>query len=96
MRKKIQISITKSEKRDVTKSSKKIIDNFKIEIDQYYNENGFVSFSAKSKKYIILGTNSPKEGICECPVCHTGQLSVIKSITTKKTIHWMHELSKWM
>ena len=84
MRKKIQASIMKSEKRNVTKTSKKIIDNFKIEIDQYYDENGFVSFSAKNKKYIILGTNSPKEGICECPECHTGQLSVIKSNATKK------------
>jgi len=47
MRKKIQVSITKSEKRNVTKSTKKIVDNFKLEIDQYYDENGFVSFSAK-------------------------------------------------
>ena len=84
MRKKIQISVTKSKIRNVTKSTKKIINNFKIEIDQYYDENGFVSFSAKSKKYIILGTNSPKEGICECPECNTGQLMVIKSFTTKK------------
>ena len=84
MRKKIQVSITKSEKRNITKSTKKIVDNFKLEIDQYYDENGFVSFSARSKKYTILGTNSPKEGICECPECHKGQLSVIKSFTTKK------------
>ena len=69
MRKKIQVSITKSEKRNVTKSTKKIVENFKLEIDQYYDENGFVSFSARSKKYTILGTNSPKEGICECPEC---------------------------
>ncbi|MEC9062975.1 MAG: DNA topoisomerase, partial [Thermoproteota archaeon] len=62
MRKKNQISVVKLEKRNVTKSTKKIIDNFKIEIDQYYDENGFVSFSAKNKKYTILGTNSPKEG----------------------------------
>ena len=83
-RKKIQLSVTKSEKRNVAKSTKKIVDNFKLEIVQYYDENGFVSFSAKSKKYTILGTNSPKEGICECPECHKGQLSVIKSFTTKK------------
>ena len=84
MIKKIQVSMIESEKRNVTKSSKKIINNFKIEVDQYYDEKGFISFSAKSKKYIVLGTNSPKEGICECPECHTGQLSVIKSNTTKK------------
>ena len=84
MRKKIQISVTKSKIRNVTKSTKKIINNFKTEINQYFDESGFVSFSAKSKKYIILGTNSPKEGICECPECHKVQLSVIKSFTTKK------------
>ena len=59
MRKKIQVTVTKSEKRNVTKSTKKIIENFKIEIDQYYDEKGFVSFSANSIKYTILGTNSP-------------------------------------
>ncbi len=63
MRKKIQVSITKSEKRNVTKSTKKIVENFKLEIDQYYDENGFVSFSAKSKKYTILGTNSPNQSV---------------------------------
>ena len=36
----MQISVTKSEKRNVTKSTKKIIENFKIEIDQYYDEKG--------------------------------------------------------
>ena len=61
----------KSGKRNIAKSTKKIVENFKLEIVQYYDEDGFVSFSAKSKKYIILGTNSPKEGICECPECHS-------------------------
>ena len=84
MTKRIQVYAIKLEKRNVTKSTKKIIDNFKLEIEQYFDEKGFVSFSAKSKKYIILGTNSPKEGICECPECHMGQLSVIKSFKTKK------------
>ena len=38
MRKKIQVYVMKSEKRNVTKSTKKIIDNFKLEIDQYFDE----------------------------------------------------------
>ena len=84
MKKRRQVSVIKSEKRNVTKSTKKIVSDFKTEINQYFDENGFVSFSTKNKKYIILGTNSPKEGICECPECHKGVLSVIKSITTKK------------
>ena len=84
MRKKKQVSVMRFGKRNIAKSTKKIVENFKLEIVQYYDEDGFVSFSAKSKKYIILGTNSPKEGICECPECHIGQLSVIRSFTTKK------------
>ena len=84
MKKRNQVSITKIKNRNVTKSTKKIVTEFKTEIDQYFDVNGFVSFSTKSKKYIILGTNSPKQGICECPECHIGQLSVIKSVTTKK------------
>ena len=39
----IQASVLKSEKRNVTKSTKKIIDNFKLEIHQYFDENGFDS-----------------------------------------------------
>ena len=84
MRKKKQVSVMRFGKRNIAKSTKKIVENFKLEIVQYYDEDGFVSFSAKSKKYTILGTNSPKEGICECPECHIGQLSVIRSFTTKK------------
>ena len=84
MKKRNQVSITKIKNRNVTKSTKKIVTEFKTEIDQYFDANGFVSFSTKSKKYTILGTNSPKQGICECPECHIGQLSVIKSVTTKK------------
>ena len=84
MRKKKQVSVMRFGKRNIAKSTKKIVENFKLEIVQYYDEDGFVSFSTKTKKYMILGTNSPKEGICECPECHKGQLSVIKSNTTKK------------
>ena len=80
----LQITKNKIYSRGVTKSTKKIVDSFKNEIVQYYDDNGFLSWSNKRHKYVILGTNSPKEGICECPECHKGQLSVIKSITTKK------------
>ena len=70
--------------RNVTKSTKKIVETFKNEINQYYDDNGFLSWSNKRHKYVILGTNSPKEGICKCPECNTGQLMIIKSFTTKK------------
>ena len=79
-----QISKDVNQIRSVTKSTKKIVETFKNEINQYYDDKGFLSWSNKRHKYVILGTNSPKEGICECPECNTGQLMVIKSFTTKK------------
>ena len=57
MKKRNQVSITKIKNRNVAKSTKKIVTEFKTEIDQYFDANGFVSFSTKSKKYTILGTN---------------------------------------
>ena len=79
-----QVSKNKNHIRNVTKSTKTIVELFKTEINQYYDNNGFLSWSNKRHKYVILGTNSPKEGICECPKCNTGQLMVIRSPTTKK------------
>ncbi|HIA25780.1 MAG TPA: DNA topoisomerase, partial [Candidatus Nitrosopelagicus sp.] len=35
-------------------------------------------------KYIILGTNSPKNGLAKCPQCNAGQLMIIRSPATKK------------
>jgi len=79
-----QVSKNKNHIRNVTKSTKTIVELFKTEIDQYYDNNGFLSWSNKRHKYVILGTNSPKEGICQCPECNSGQLMVIKSFATKK------------
>ena len=80
----LQIVKNKTSVRDVTKATKKIVNSFKIEINQYYDDSGFLSWSSKLHKYVILGTNSPKKGICNCPECNAGQLMVIKSHTTKK------------
>ena len=66
------------------KSTEKKIDVFRTELEQYFDKNGYLSWSAKKKKYIILGTNSPKNGLVECPQCHIGQLMVIRSRTTRK------------
>ena len=79
-----QVSKNKNHIRNVTKSTKTIVELFKTEINQYYDNNGFLSWSKKRHKYVILGTNSPKEGICQCPECNSGQLMVIKSFATKK------------
>jgi len=78
------ISKNKITKRDSVKVTKNNVKLFKTEIAQYLDSNGFLSWSAKKKKYVILGTNTPKDGLVECPECKTGQLLIIKSHTTKK------------
>ena len=70
--------------RNSIKITKRKITKMKNEIKQYYDKNGYLSWSAKKKKYIILGTNSPPNGLVECPQCHIGKLMIIRSRTTKK------------
>lgn len=68
----------------MVKPTKRISDLLKNEINQYFDANGYISWSTKKKKYIILGTNSPKNGLVVCPQCKVGQLMVIRSHTTRK------------
>jgi len=70
--------------RNFVKSTEKKANMFRSEIAQYFDKNGYLSWSSKKKKYIILGTNSPKNGLVDCPQCHVGQLMVIRSRTTRK------------
>jgi hypothetical protein len=70
--------------RNVVKPTKGKIKVLKNEIKQYFDNNGYLSWSSKKKIYIILGTNSPKNGLVECPECHLGRLLVIRSNKTKK------------
>lgn len=70
--------------RNVVKPTKRISNLFKNEISQYFDANGCLSWSAEKKKYIILGTNSPKTGLVQCPECNLGQLMVIRSNITRK------------
>ena len=82
------IQIVKNKKipktRNVIKPTKRITDLLKNEINQYFDANGYLSWSTKKKKYIILGTNSPKNGLVQCPKCNLGQLMVIRSNRTGK------------
>ncbi len=86
MKKRIQsLPLTKTKKSiSVTKPTKKKIKILKNELKQYLDSNGYISYSTKKKKYVILGTNSPKNGIVDCPQCEIGQLMIIKSPITKK------------
>jgi len=78
------VQVKKKTSRHTVKTTKSKTNVFKKEIMQYLDANGFLSWSSKEKKYIILGTNSPKKGLVECPECKLGQLMVIRSRTTRK------------
>ena len=80
----LQVIEKKSNPHSVIKPTKKKIDVLKNELTQYLDSNGYLSYSAKKKKYIILGTNSPKNGLVACPQCKIGQLMIIRSPITKK------------
>ena len=82
--KQVKVSKIKTRKRDSVKLTKNNIKSFKKEITQYLDTNGFLSWSAKKKKFVILGTNAPKDGLVECPECKSGELVIIKSHATKK------------
>ena len=75
---------TMKRQRDIVKISKSKTNIFKKEILQYLDNNGYLSWSLKEKKYLILGTNSPKNGLVQCPQCKFGELMVIRSKTTRK------------
>src|SRR6267143_6553823 len=81
----IQFSVKrKFNSRNSIKISERRIVKMKNEIKQYYDKNGYLAWSEKKKKYVILGTNSPVNGLVECPQCHIGKLMVIRSRITKK------------
>ncbi|MEO9276849.1 MAG: DNA topoisomerase [Nitrososphaera sp.] len=81
-----QIVVTRkrSNSRNFVKITSKNIGKIQSEIRQYYDKNGYLSWSEKKRKYVILGTNTPVNGLVECPDCHIGKLLVIRSRQTKK------------
>lgn len=70
--------------RHTIKISKSKTQILRDEILQYFDSNGYLSWSSKKRKYIILGTNSPKNGLVTCPKCKIGKLMVIRSRRTRK------------
>ncbi|MDO7696749.1 MAG: DNA topoisomerase, partial [Nitrosopumilus sp.] len=57
------VQIKKITVRHIIKITKSKTEIFKKEIAQYLDSNGFLSWSSKERKYLILGTNSPKKGL---------------------------------
>ncbi len=78
------VQMKKPQERHSLKVTKSKIAILKKEMMQYFDTNGFLSYSSKEKKYVILGTNTPKKGLVSCPGCQIGQLMVIRSRATKK------------
>ena len=82
------IQILKNKKiydsRNEVKPTKGKVVVFKNEIKQYFDNRGYLSWSSRKKMYIILGTNSPQNGLVECPECKIGKLMVIRSNKTGK------------
>ena len=74
----------KKKPRRTIRATKKKIEILKNELKQYLDLNGYLSYSTKMKKYLILGTNSPKNALARCPQCSIGQLMIIRSPATKK------------
>ena len=70
--------------RHTAKATKSRAKAFEKEIAQYLDGNAYLAWSAKERKYTILGTNLPKNGLVRCPECGLGQLMVIRSNTTRK------------
>lgn len=70
--------------RNSIKITKRKITKMRNEITQYYDKNGYLSWSEKKRKYVILGTNLPHNGLVQCPVCNIGRLMVIRSRKTRK------------
>ena len=71
-------------KRGRIKITEKRISLLQAEIRQYFDKNSYLSWSSSKKKYIILGSNEPKNGLVVCPSCKIGKLMIIRSRRTKK------------
>jgi len=84
----VELQIPPEEKLVDSKNSIKITERkvvkMRNEINQYYDKNGYLSWSLKKRKYVILGTNSPVNGLVQCPQCKMGKLMIIRSRKTKK------------
>lgn len=84
----VELQIPPEEKLVDSRNSIKITERkvvkMRNEINQYYDKNGYLSWSLKKRKYVILGTNSPVNGLVQCPQCKMGKLMIIRSRKTKK------------
>lgn len=77
------VLVTKSARNKIRITTNKV-NLLRAEIRQYFDKNSYLSWSTNKKKYVVLGSNEPKNGLVVCPSCKVGKLMVIRSRTTKK------------
>lgn len=70
--------------RHMVKATKATANALLNDVRQYMDDGGYLSWSEKDKKYILLGTNSPKSGLVDCPECSIGRIVMIRSKSTGK------------
>ena len=70
--------------RHSVRATKPEAETLRRQLVQYMDTGGYVSWSAKKRQYMILGTSSTTDGLVPCPDCGIGQLLVIKSPRTGK------------
>src|SRR5437879_10689281 len=80
----IDISKEQDSSRNSISITKRKVTKMKTDVRQYYDRNGYLSWSQRKRKYVILGTNSPGNGLVDCPQCHIGKLFVVRSRQTGK------------
>jgi hypothetical protein len=70
--------------RNTVKPTQKRINSLRTEIRQYFDKNSYLSWSESKRKYVILGSNEPRNGLVVCPSCKVGKLMIIRSRRTRK------------
>ena len=70
--------------RHSVRATKPEAETLRRQLVQYMDSGGYVSWSAKKRRYMILGTSFTEGGLVPCPSCGIGQLLVIKSPRTGK------------
>ena len=70
--------------RHTIRSTKAQSDHMRLQLVQYMDSSGYVTWSAKRRKYTIMGTATTEGGLVPCPACGLGQLMMIRSSKSGK------------
>lgn len=73
-----------TEKRHRARTTKASAQSLLNDIRQYVDTSSYLAWSEKDQKYILLGSNTPRIGLVDCPQCRVGRLMVVRSRSTGK------------